>query len=99
MEFIWIGIGAVVLAGVIGAMVAGSQIGSLQQKFAALGDLSGRSRAEIISAVGAPQSVSAVGGGKTLLQWQMVNQAGGYHIALLFDENDRCEGVTHESAQ
>lgn len=99
MELIWIGIGAVVLAGVIGAMVAGSQVGGLQQKFAELGHLPGKTRTEIIDAVGPPQSVSAVGDGKTLIQWQMINQAGGYHVALMFDENDLCEGVTHESAQ
>jgi hypothetical protein len=99
VEMIWIGIGVVVVVGLIGAAVAGSQIGSLQQKFASLGDLPGKSRTEIINAVGPPQSVSALGDGKTLLQWQMINQAGGYHVALMFDENDLCEGVTHESAQ
>jgi len=63
----------------------------LESKFAKLGVLAGRTKAEIINAVGAPTSTSAMTDGKTLLQWMVT----GYHIALLFD-GDICEGVTHE---
>ncbi|WP_386066300.1 hypothetical protein ACFJIW_17405 [Tahibacter sp. UC22_41] len=84
-------VGAIVVGGAISAALAGMQGESLAQKFAALGTLTGRSRQEIIDAVGPPNSVSAVGAGQTLLQWQVQ----GYHIALLFT-GDRCDGVTHE---
>jgi len=64
---------------------------SLGARFVRLGQLKGMAKAEIIAAVGPPNSVSAVAGGKTLCQWM----ATGYHIALLFD-GEICEGVTHE---
>lgn len=63
----------------------------LQQKFARLGQLPGKSKEEIISAVGPPNSISAAANGNTLLQWL----AAGYQIALLFD-GDVCLGITHE---
>lgn len=65
----------------------------LSQKFAALGRLAGLSKTEIVWQVGDPNSFSALGDGKTLLQWQQP----GYHIALLFD-GDICLGVSHESS-
>lgn len=65
---------------------------SLNQKFVSLGTLKGKALSEITSVVGQPSAVSTTGNGKILRQWQ----ATGYHIALLFDENDICEGVTSE---
>ena len=82
--------------GAIVAMSAGVQLNDTKSKFAKLGTIAGKTRAEIIAAVGQPNSVSGIGSGKTLLQWQHTSQAGAYHIALRFDENDICEGVTHE---
>ena len=67
---------------------------ALQKKFVELGTLKGRTKAEIIAAVGNPQSVSARAGGGTLLQWL----ATGYHIALIFDADGICQGVSHEFA-
>ena len=64
----------------------------LHKKFADLGVLQGKSLEEIKAAVGNPSAVSAMGDGTTLYQWQ----ATSYHIALLFDENDICLGVTSE---
>jgi hypothetical protein len=87
-----IGLTAIFAAG------AGSQLHSIKQKFATLGTIAGRSKADIIAAVGPPNSVSGMAEGKTLLQWQHTSQAGAYHIALLFDAEDICEGVTHEYA-
>ena len=65
---------------------------SLNQKFVALGTLSGKTYSEIVAKVGAPSATSAMAGGKTLRQWQ----ATGYHIALIFDKDDICEGITSE---
>lgn len=64
---------------------------ALRAKFAHIGTLKGRTKDEIIAAVGSPSSVSAIKDGVTLLQWQST----GYHIALHFT-GDRCNGVTHE---
>jgi hypothetical protein len=63
---------------------------SLASKFQQLGVLQGRTKDQIVAAVGPPQAVSAQPGGKSLLQWQ----ATGYHIALLFDGAGICEGIT-----
>lgn len=54
----------------------------LQQGFAKLGDLTGRTADEIIAAVGVPISQSMMGPGQTLLQWQ----SGSYHIGVLFEQ-------------
>ncbi|MFE6072107.1 hypothetical protein [Streptomyces sp. NPDC056525] len=54
----------------------------LQQGFAELGDLTGRTADEIIASVGAPISQSMAGPGQTLLQWQ----GDGYHIGILFEQ-------------
>lgn len=64
---------------------------ALAGKFAALGTIAGRSKQEIIAAVGQPTSFSAMAANQTLLQWQ----ATGYHIALSFT-GEVCDGVTHE---
>ena len=64
----------------------------LQQNFVRLGTLKGKTLNEITTACGKPSAVSAMGNGQTLYQWQ----ATGYHIALLFDENDICLGVSSE---
>jgi hypothetical protein len=66
---------------------------SLNTKFVEMGTLSGRTRDEIISVVGPAQSASTTDNGGLLLQWIQ----DGYHIALLFDCNDICQGIVHES--
>ncbi|MEV6259288.1 hypothetical protein AB0M42_00750 [Streptomyces sp. NPDC051784] len=65
----------------------------LQQSFAELGDLTGRTADEIISSVGAPISQSMMGPGQTLLQWQ----SEGYHIGVLFDQG-QFAGITSEDS-
>lgn len=62
-----------------------------KQKLYGLGHLVGRTKDEIILAVGAPNSFSCAAEGKELLQWLRP----GYHIALLFKDGI-CEGATHE---
>jgi hypothetical protein len=64
---------------------------SFKRKLYALGHIAGRTKEDIILAVGVPNSFSGVGSGKELLQWQRP----GYHIALLFKDGI-CEGATHE---
>jgi hypothetical protein len=64
---------------------------ALHQKFMELGTLQGKRKDEIIAKVGPPCSFAAVGGGKTLLQWE----ATGFNIGLLFN-GESCEGVTHQ---
>lgn len=64
---------------------------SFKRKLYALGHIAGRTKEEIIQAVGLPNSFSGVGEGRELLQWQRP----GYHIALLFKDGV-CEGATHE---
>lgn len=80
---------------IIGIAINASPI-TLKNKFVSAGTLRGRSKAEIIALVGRPTSVSGADAGKTLLQWMDSTGSGSYHIALLFDQNDICEGVTHE---
>jgi len=64
---------------------------SFKKRLYGLGHIAGRTKDEIISAIGMPNSFSVVNDGKELLQWQRP----GYHIALLFSEGI-CEGATHE---
>jgi hypothetical protein len=83
-------IGGLILYVVIQALVKAPG-SNLQGKFVGLGTLKGRTKDEIISVVGPPNSISAAANGKTLYQWI----ATGYHIALLFD-GSTCEGITHQ---
>ena len=66
---------------------------ALQQKFIRLGTLKGKTLGEIQSACGAPSSVTSGKDGVKVYQWM----ATGYHIVLLFDENDICLGVSSET--
>ena len=70
---------------------------NLQARFRGLGRIAGKTRRDIVRAVGPPNSISSLAGGKALLQWL----SPGYHIALRFNgqaEESICEGVTHETA-
>ncbi|MBQ0158909.1 MAG: hypothetical protein KBS47_07965 [Bacteroidales bacterium] len=70
----------------------------LQRNFAKLGVLTGRTLVEIINVCGYPQSVSYTvdedGEPAKIIQWV----ASGYHIVLLFDEEDICQGVSCETS-
>jgi len=63
----------------------------IRKKFADLGVLTGKTKGEFYVLVGPPNSISSLGVGKEILQWQ----ASGYHIALTFT-NDVCDGIAHE---
>lgn len=66
----------------------------LAQRFQLLGDVRGRTRAEVVAAVGTPISVTAMLE-ETLVQWG----EGGYLIALMFDGPDdtaKCRGISSE---
>ncbi len=65
---------------------------ALRKRFVSLGSLKGRTRKEIVKVVGQPSTETPLPDGRTLLQWR----ATGYHIALVFERNGRCFGVTHE---
>ncbi len=67
----------------------------LRKQFIALGSLKGRTRREIVKAVGEPATETALADGRTLLQWRTT----GYHIALVFEKSGRCFGVTHENGR
>jgi hypothetical protein len=90
MEIAMTVIGGIILFAVISAFVKAPG-NLLQQKFGNLGQLPGKTKEEIIAVVGPPNSISAAGDGKSLLQWI----TPGYHVALLF-EGEACLGITHE---
>ena len=96
--YIWV---LPIIGGIIWWIISSAAVkapgNSLQRKFATLtkdtnGVIAGKSLSEVIDACGSPSAVSSLGNGKKLYQWQ----ATGYHIALIFDENDVCEGVSTE---
>lgn len=64
----------------------------LNRKFVSLGNLRGKSYAEIFRVCGSPSSVTAINGG-FIKQWI----APGYHIVLLFDKDDICLGIRSET--
>ncbi len=88
-------IGAIVVGGAISAAIQQANVTTpgreLHQKFESLGDMTGKTKDEIIAVVGPPTSTSALPEGKTLLQWQ----ATGCHMALRFAD-DVFDGITHE---
>jgi len=86
-------VGGLILYVIIAALVR-TPGKALQGKFVRLGTLKGRTRAEIVATVGPPSAVSGAANGGQLLQWM----ATGYHIALLFDAQGVCKGVSHEVA-
>ena len=69
----------------------------LQKKFKKVqdqnnGKIAGVSLSTIVSNCGLPNAVSTLGNGNTLRQWQ----ATGFHVALVFDENEICLGISSE---
>lgn len=85
-------LGGLVLFAIISAIVrAPGQ--ALNAKFVRLGTLRGRTKDEIIRVVGRPNAISAAPDECHILQWMQT----GYHIALRFDRDGICTGVTHES--
>lgn len=99
MILIYVGttIGGIILYLIIGALVRAPG-SALQSKFIMLtaktnGEIKGKTYDEIVATCGRPTSVSPIGDGGKVCQWM----ATGYHIALLFDANNVCLGVSHEA--
>jgi len=82
----------IIFLGVVASAMRQDESDRLHKKFKSLGVLAGRAESEIIAAVGLPVSRSTMPDGSVLLQWQ----ATGFHIALIFDINHICKGITHE---
>lgn len=85
-------VGGLILYFIIKAVVRAPGA-SLQAKFIKLGTLKGKTLQEITSVCGQPNSVSSTAEGIRVRQWIST----GYHIVLLFDENDICLGVSSET--
>ena len=85
-------IGGIILFVIIAVLVR-MPGNALRNKFVALGTLKGKTFSEIQDACGEPSSISSMSNGRTLRQWM----ATGYHIALIFDEKEICQGVSHEA--
>ncbi|MCJ7711878.1 MAG: hypothetical protein MUQ32_13730 [Chloroflexi bacterium] len=94
-ELALIGLVAATAAAVVVPIVFRAPGRALRKRFIALGTLKGRTRKEIVKAVGQPATETTLPDGRTLLQWR----ATGYHIALVFEKNGRCFGVTHENGR
>lgn len=83
-----------------GHMPTRATFGNLAKRMRVMGDPTGRTKGEIIAALGAPDSRSSVGAdGGFLLQWQQTsNYSYNSHFALLFDRYGVCAGITHRWA-
>lgn len=66
----------------------------LARKFVSLGNMKGMSYSELVKTVGNCSSISDIGNGCKLRQWIVT----GYHIAIVFDENDRVVKISHEAS-
>ena len=93
MEFMYVLIFVSLLGSVVWAIASSMSTQGVKRKFSDMGVIAGRTKEDVIACVGSPSSISAVGDGIELLQWQIT----GYHIALKFT-NGICDGVTHEFA-
>ncbi len=65
----------------------------LQRKFVQLGNLRGVHYEDIVDKVGKPNAISDIKNGQHLVQWI----ATGYCIALIFDKNDICLGISSQT--
>jgi hypothetical protein len=62
---------------------------TMAKKFVSLGELKGKSLADITSVAGDPISTANMGNGKALYQWA----ASGFRVALMF-EGQTCVGIS-----
>lgn len=70
----------------------------LQSKFVSLGTLQGKTYDEIVAKCGQPNasSAKALDDGSVVKIKQWIST--GYHIVLLFDENDICLGISSQTS-
>jgi hypothetical protein len=72
---------------------------SVKDRFGEIGMLAGRTLEEISLVVGPADTLSIGGPGIKVAEWNKYSVfGGGYHIALIFDQNDVCGGVSYENA-
>ncbi len=91
-----------ILGGIIWYFISKSAVRApgamLQKKFVSLNPLAGKTYSEIAAKCGAPNSLSSQvlddGTVVKIYQWM----ATGYHIVLLFDQNDICLGISSETS-
>lgn len=76
---------------IVWAIASAVTASGLRKKFTDMRTIAGKTKGEIYLLAGPPNSVTSLGEGRELLQWQVT----GYHIALSFT-NEVCDGVTHE---
>ena len=90
-------LGGLLLFAIISA-VTRAPARALQQGFVKLGNMTGKTYAEISAAVGPANSdspqVTQDGEQITVKQWIKP----GYHISLIFDKDNCCIGKAHESS-
>ena len=84
---------AAFLAGMLLMLFLQRRKPSLQQRVMQMGVFAGRSYAEILMAMDAPQTAVQQTDGRTLRTWRNSD----YSISLLFDGQDVCLGVEDES--
>lgn len=83
---------AAFLAGVLLMLWMQRRKPTLQQRVFRMGVFAGRTYAEILQAMDAPQTETRQAEGRTLRTWR----SGGYSISLLFDGHEMCLGVEDE---
>lgn len=66
----------------------------LQKRFVKLGNLKGLHYDYIVDKVGKPNAISNIQNSQIVAQWI----ANGYHIALIFDKNDICLGISSQTS-
>ena len=86
-------LGWIVAAFLAGVLLEQRRKPTLQQRVAQLSVFAGRSYAEILRTLDAPQTETRQADGRTLRTWRNCD----YSISLLFDERDVCLGVEDES--
>lgn len=81
-----------------GPMPGRATFGNHAKRMRIMGDPTARTEAEIVSALGRPQSRSVTGAdGSYMLQWQHDSKwSYNSHFALQFDRYGVCAGITHE---
>jgi hypothetical protein len=85
----------IVLLPLVGLIFGAMATSDKKNAFIALGDIRGKPLADIVAAVGQPNSISAHAQG-SLYQWLGVNSASSYHYAILFDHEGKAIGYTHQ---
>lgn len=81
-----------------GPMPGRATFGNHAKRMRVMGDPTARTEAELVSALGPPQSRTVIGtDGSYVVQWQhSSNWSFNTHFALQFDQYGVCSGITHQ---